>query len=675
MYPSALLGQIALIVVVGVVVTVVVGRLRLPTVTGLLLSGALIGPHALGLVSDVHAIEQIAEVGVVLLLFMIGLEFSLDRLRHIFGRVAIGGLLQVFGTIAVVVVVALLLGQPLGTAVFYGFVFALSSTAIVLKMLSERQELDAPHGRFIVAALILQDLLIVPMVLLVPFLGRGAASGANFAGVALALGKAVVVVVGVLLAAKLVAPRAMQWVAALRSRDVFILAVLSVCIGTAWVTSLMGLSLALGAFLGGVVVAGTEYRHRAIGELIPLRDAFVSIFFVSLGMLFDARVLLEKPWVVLLCLSGFIFVKGIIATGAALVMQFPPRAAWLAGVGLAQFGEFAFVLVQVATAGGVVKSEDVAPLLTAGIISMVLTPLFVHRAPHISAGERILVPLARLLRARTLEERPPPALEDHIVVVGYGLAGRLLASSLREIRMRHVILDLNVRNVREGRARKDPVYYADGTSEAALEHAHVRQARAVIVLINDPHALFRVVDTARRVAPEVPVFVRTRYLADRGQLFEVGATDVVAEEVESAVEVLARVLRELDVPRNIIDAEVDGARARTQHTARTLKLPRAALGSYEHLARLKVESVLIPEDSPVVGRSLRELDLRRRTGALVVAIRRGEDYVSHPSAGAPLRANDVAYLVGDAGEVRRAVDLLGSAGSSKPGPDGSPARS
>lgn len=659
MHASALLGEIALISVVGVLVTVVLGRLRLPTVTGLLLSGVLIGPRALGLVSDVQSIEQIAEVGVVLLLFMIGLEFSLERLRDIFGRVAVGGLLQVLGTIAAVVPVVLLLGEPVRVAVFYGFVFALSSTAIVLKMLSERQELDAPHGRFVVAALILQDLFIVPMVLLVPFLGESNGEGGTIIGVLLAIGKAVLVVVGVLLGARVIVPRAMQWVAATRSRDVFILAVLSLCIGTAWLTSLMGLSLALGAFLGGIVVASTEYRHRATGELLPLRDAFVSIFFVSLGMLFDAQVLLEHPLVSLLLLCGFIFAKGLLATAAALLMQFPPRAAWLAGVGLAQFGEFAFVLVRLGIAEGVVESEDVAPLLNAGIISMVLTPLMVHRAPHISAGERILSPLARLLRARTLEERPPALLSDHIVVIGYGLAGQLLTSALRGLDVKHVILELNVKNVREGRARGDPVYYADATSEEALHHAQVREARAVVILINDQAALVRVVDTLRRVAPGIPLLVRTRYLADRADLLHTGATDVVAEEVEGGVEVIARVLRELEVPRNVIDAQVDAARARTQQTARTITLPRAALGRHEHLARLKVESVLIPEDSAAAGKSLRELDLRRQTGALVVAIRRGEAYVSHPAADDPMQPNDVAYLVGDVAAVRKAVDLLG----------------
>lgn len=655
-----LLKEIAIVAAAGVLVAVVVGRMRVPTVAGLLLSGALVGPHGLRLVSDTHAIELIAEVGVVLLLFTIGLEFSLNRLTHIFRRVALGGILQVGGTLGLVAAGAVVLGVGYGPAVFYGFVFALSSTAIVLRALTERRELDAPHGRFIVAALIFQDLCVIPMVLLVPLLGTGE-QGGMYAEIGIALGKAAAVVVGVLSVSRLVVPRFLELVEASRSREVFLLAVLTLCVGTAWLTSLAGLSLALGAFLGGLVVAGTEYSHRAMGDILPLRDVFMSFFFVSFGMFFDVQVLAESPLLVLLLLLVFVLGKGAVATAAALLMRFPPRAAWLAGVGLAQFGEFGFVLVRLGMETGLVQRADVEPVLIAGIISMFLTPLLLQRAPHITAGERLLAPLARLLRARGIEEIDSRGelLQDHVVVIGYGVAGQFVASTLRNRGIKHVILELNADNVRRGREAGDPVFYADATSKEALRHAHIEHARCIVVMINDPQATFRVVDAVRRVAPQAAVVIRTRYLADQDRLLALGGSRVVAEEVEGGIEVLAHVLRELDVPRNVIDAEIHGAREATQASARSMTIPRNRWAGVAPLSALKVESVLVVEGGAGASRSLREIDLRAKTGASLVAIQRGENLLSHPQPHEALAPGDVAYLIGEADSVQAAVRLLG----------------
>ncbi len=560
------LDELALIAGLGVVITLILARLRLPTVAGLLLVGALVGPQGLGLVRSTGSIEILAELGVVLLLFTIGLEFSLARLRHIFRSVALGGLTQVLLTTAVTLAVSVFFHQPVGRSVLYGFVFAMSSTAIVLRFLAERCELDAPHGRFIVGTLIFQDLCVVPMVLIVPLLGSATSGGDVLYAVALALGKAAVVVVATVAIARLLVPRVLSWVDASRSREIFLLAVLALCIGTAWLTSLVGLSLALGAFLGGMVVADTEYSHRAMGEMLPLRDAFVSLFFVSLGMLFDVRVPLTHPLTVALLLIGFLVGKGVLATLAALLMRFPARVAWLAGVGLAQFGEFGFVLVKLGEGAGVIDAESSRQLLAAGILSMFLTPALVGIAPHITAGERLLGPLARRLGARSIDEADAEAqqnhraVKDHVVIVGYGVAGRLVAGALRRAELPYVVLELNAEVVRQARAGGEPVYYADATSLEALGHAHLSEARALVLLMNDPSAAQRVTDSARRIAPGVPILTRARYLGERDYLLRIGATDVVAEEVEGGVEMLARLLRRLMVPRPVFSACLRAAR-------------------------------------------------------------------------------------------------------------------
>lgn len=661
-----LLDQLAAIAAIGVLVTVVLSRLRLPAVAGLLLAGALCGPAGLGVVSDTEAIEVLAEVGVVLLLFSIGLEFSLARLRAIFRQVAVGGLAQVSLTALATFAVARALGVAAGAAALLGFIFALSSTAIVLRGLAERRELDAPHGRFIVGALIFQDLCVVPMLIVVPLLAPGAGAGGVVTAVAVALAKAAAVIVTTVLLARALVPRVFAWVAAARSREVFLLAVLAVCIGTAWLTSLVGLSLALGAFLGGMVVADTEYGHRATSDVLPLRDAFVSVFFVSLGMLFDVREVLVHPGLVALLTLAFVVGKGFLATVSALAMRFPARVAWLAGVGLAQFGEFGFVLARQGQASGVIDAATLQPVLTAGIVSMFLTPLAVRAAPHVTAGERLLAPLQRLIGVRSLgEPGEAPALEGHVVIAGYGVAGRVLSRALAAVGVRYVVLELNADTARKARAAGEPVFYADATSVEALGHARLGAARALVLVMNDPQAVRRVLDAAKREAPGVPVLLRSHYLAEAPALFGLGAADVVAEEVEGAVEMLVRVLGALETPRNVIEERVREARAATQTTGRKLTVRRRSFTEVPALAQLKVEHFAVAAGSEAAGRSLAGLSLRQRTGAQVVRLERGGKAFGEVDPALPLEVGDVVYVSGS-GEAVRATMALFSA--QLPGP-------
>ena len=642
------LEEITLIAIVSVLVTLVLGRFKLPVVAGLILSGALVGPHGFSLAKDAEVIEVIAEVGVVFLLFTIGLEFSLGRLKHIFKQVALGGLIQVGCTAAIASGIALWFNRPLPESIVYGFVFALSSTALVLRTLNDRNELDAPHGRFIVGTLIFQDLCIVPMVLIVPLLSQGLENLAVWKEVGWAMTLAVLMVTALFLCSRKLVPLLFKWVDASRSSEVFILTVLSLCIGTAYLTSLTGLSLALGAFLAGMIVADTDFRHRAMGDILPLKDVFVSFFFVSLGMFFNFEVLIEHTGEVMLLLFAFLFGKGVIATLAAMFMRFPPRAALLAGVGLAQFGEFGFVILQLATKENVVTSDAVAPLLNAGILSMFLTPLIVYKAPHFTAGERILDPLAKLLRAKSAEdlEQKTVGHNDHVIIIGYGISGELLASSLRTLSIETVVLEMNSDNVSKGRERGDPVYYADATSEEALGHAHLESCRAVVVMINDHGATKRVLATIDRMQVDVPVFVRTQYLAGIDDFTKFKTTGVVACELEGGLEVLSRVLRKLEVPKNLIIREIDNARALTINSERKFKENALPLHEHKQLSGLLVENILLMKGSRAEGKSARELDLADKTGVLLIAIKRGDKLLIHRLAETEMTEGDTVYCIG-----------------------------
>jgi CPA2 family monovalent cation:H+ antiporter-2 len=349
----------------------------------------------------------------------------------------------------------------------------------------------------------------------------------------------------------------------------------------------------------------------------------------------------------------------MLATIAALAMRFPSRVAWLAGVGLAQFGEFGFVLSRLAQDSGIVEPAAVKPLLAAGIASMFLTPLLVRVAPHITAGERLLAPLERMIGVRSIDEADEATkLAGHVVIVGFGVAGLYAARTLQAAGTPFVVLELNADNVRKGKELGLPVYYGDATSEEALGHAHFSAARLMVLLMNDPQAAQRVVDNVKRVAPNVPVLMRTRYLSEREGLIKMGARDVVAEEVEGAVEVIARMLRAIEAPRNVIDQSIQSVRAETQTSERKQTVPRTPLREVRGLDEMKIESALVKEHSAAAGKSPAELRLRSETGALVVGLRRDDRLIENPDPNEPFQAGDVVYFVGKSSALKKTLPLF-----------------
>ncbi|MBL8860398.1 MAG: cation:proton antiporter [Planctomycetes bacterium] len=532
--------DVVLVLAAALVVVLVLHRLRLPVIAGFLVAGALIGPSGLRLVTDTERIEQLAEIGVVLLLFTIGLEFSLARLRRIARAVLVGGSLQVGLTGVAALLVALAWGEPLERGVFLGFLVALSSTAIVLRGLTERDELAAPHGRFILGILLFQDFCVVPMMLVVPMLAtRTATFGAVLGALALAVG----VMVVTLILARYLVPFVFARVARTRRRDLFLLAALLTCAGIAWATQQVGLSLALGAFLAGLVLADSEYGHQALADVLPLRDLFTSLFFVSLGMLLDVRILLESPGPVLGLCAALLAGKFLVVVLVGWLMRLPLRVVVLSGVALAQVGEFSFVLAGLGRGLGLVSARDLSVFLDASVLTMLVTPLLLRAGPHLAAGARRLAGLERVFGPAEIPapERDAP-LDGHVVILGYGLGGRLLAESLRAANVPRLVVELDPDRVRRARDDGEHAAYGDATSPDVLEAAHVARASHVAVLLNDPDASARAVRAVRRLSRDVPITARGRFLDDLPLLVAAGATHAVAQEVEASLELVHYVL-------------------------------------------------------------------------------------------------------------------------------------
>lgn len=653
-----LFTDLLILLLASIPIAFICHRLRLPVIVGFMITGVMIGPSALGFIKDAHAIESMAEIGVALLLFTIGLEFSLQRLMEMKRLVLGGGGLQVVFTILIVVAVEKLAGRPTNQAVFFGFLFALSSTAIVLKSYMDRMEIDTIYGRASVGILLFQDLCIVPMMLLVPMLsGQQGASAAN---IALTLGKAAAVIAGIVFTARTVVPFLLFHIVRLRSPEVFIIFVVLVSLGAAWLTSHFGLSMALGAFIAGLVLSESEYSHQIVSDILPFRDVFNSIFFMSIGMLLSPGSLARNLSVVMVWLAAVIIGKAAIVAVVIRLLQYPLRVAVTVGLGLAQVGEFSFVLAKMGVAQNILSQNDYQLFLAASILSMIATPFLINAAPKIGFALQSLFN-QRHLRLDDVAEQTGAAhgLNHHVIVVGYGINGRNLTKVLHRLGIQYLVLELNAETVRAARAQGVPIQYGDAGRQLALQHAGAPQAAIMVLAISDPVMTRHAVALAREMNPDLHIIVRTRYMSEVAGLFDLGASEVVPEEFETSVEIFSRVLRQYGVSRNVIEREVEEVRKEGYGMLRSTSLPLVEMNRLaEAFAETSTETVFIGDDSPSVGRTLKELDLRNRTGATATAIVRNGNMEINPGPEFRIEADDILVLIGQPGQIGPAAEYV-----------------
>jgi CPA2 family monovalent cation:H+ antiporter-2 len=638
----------------AVVVLLIAARLRIPPVVALLLTGLMIGPSGFGWISDAEEVEVFAEIGVVLLLFVIGLEVSLERLRELRRPFLVGGSVQAAVTAALAFAASRALGFAFNQAVFFGFVIALSSTAIVLKLYGDRRETDTPQGRMVLGILLFQDFLIVPMIVVVPVLAGEV--GASPLDLLLRFGGSFALIVAIMVVARFIAPSLFDRIARTRARETFVLGSLGICLGLAWATHALGFSLALGAFVAGLLVSETEYGQQAIADVAPFRDLFASVFFISIGMLVDLGFAFSNLPVVIGLTVAIVVVKSLVAGGAVAAVGLPARVRVLVGFSLAQVGEFSFVLMEVGRRHGLLATDTYQVLLSSVVSTMLLTPLLVHLGP---AGAALWVRVWGPPRNRELEEAAS-AIHDHVIVVGFGAGGRLLARVLKEAAIRFVVIELNSETVKRARREGVPIFYGDASRREVLEHAGIERARLVAFAISDPEAQRRAVRAARRLNPTVEVVVRTRRITEIEELRRLGADEVVAEEFETAIEIFTRVLQRYHVPRNVVRAQTRVLRG---DGYRMLRAPGQGEGVSEAvldaLEAGTTDIFRLDRESPAAGRSLRDLDLRQRTGATVLAVVRNDKPHPNPGADTVIEAGDDLVLVGSHVEIDRAFDLLG----------------
>ncbi|HLC16867.1 MAG TPA: cation:proton antiporter [Thermodesulfovibrionia bacterium] len=636
-------------------------RFKIPSIAGFLIAGVILGPHGFGLVEDVHGVELLAEIGVILLLFTIGLEFSISDFIKAKGTIAAGAL-QVLLTIFVTALVAVLCGYSGNTSIFIGFLVSLSSTAIVLKILSDKAEVDSFHGRAMVGILIFQDICLIPLMFLIPVLSGGRIVVSELL---LSFLKAFLVILIVFLGGRWVVPRLLFFAVRTKSRELFIIAIVLVCLGVAVVTSHFGLSLAIGAFLAGLILSESEYGHQAMSEILPMKEIFIGLFFVSVGMLLNLKYTSLHFSHTLQAFGIILGIKTVITSLVVLLMKYPLKQAIHVGLGLAQIGEFSFVMAGVGKANGLISMDGYQLFLSASVLSMLSAPFLLMIAPKVAEWVSELIAKGKAVKLQELiNEESQNKMQAHVIIIGFGLTGRTLSKVLKEADIPYVILDLNINTVKAMKKQGEPVHFGDATSPEILNSLGIKSARILVIAINIPGSVRRIVDTARRQNPNIYIVVRTRYVIEVDELRATGANEVIPEEFEVSIEIFARVLHHYHVPYNTIADFVDSIRKDNYQSLRAVDLGGKHLFAScetfpcQIIPDIQLESYLLSGKSRLSCMSLKETDLRAKTGVTLIAVRRQEQLFSNPGADFKLQQGDVLFLTGDTVTIKKAIQYF-----------------
>jgi CPA2 family monovalent cation:H+ antiporter-2 len=656
MHEVGLLGDLLLLVGLAIPIVALAHRLNAPPLVGFLLAGVVVGPHGLALIDSPEEIATLSELGVALLLFAVGLELSLSHVRQWARSVFLGGSFQVAGTLGTVTVLALTAGIPMRQALFYGALAAMSSTAIVTKAYADRAELDTPHGRSVISILLFQDLCVLPLMLMVPLLaGLGGAQVATAGG---ELVRGLLTVTVLVIGGRFVVRWTLDRVVLFRDRELFTLCVGFFGLGAAVVTSSVGFSIAIGAFLAGIIISESEYGLQALSDVLPFRSLFSGIFFTSIGMLLDIPVVMDQS-ILLSALAALLFVlKVAFVFGSVLALGGMFTTAVISGLSLAQIGEFSFLLAAVGLPLGLFREGDYQLFLSAAVLSMMATPFLIHLARPLAEYLAGRLGLADRAHGPADADATEP-LKDHTVIVGYGLAGRYLARVLKAAGIPTVVCEQNAELVQRARDDGIAAVYGDGTRHAMLDHVRLRQARAIVFAISSPTEERRGVALAHDINPSMRIVVRTRYIRSIDELRTLGATDVVVEEFEASLELFVKAMESYEIPTNRIWKEVESIRAEHYGLLRGTAAPDLRLDALKHLAIHDALELLEVEDgSPAIGASATTLELRRRTGAVQIAVVRDGKPIYHRESDFHYRAGDTVVLVGDADSLSDAIQMF-----------------
>ncbi|MFC0264839.1 cation:proton antiporter domain-containing protein [Fontibacter flavus] len=643
-----MLSDIVWIFGLATLVILVFMRLKIPTIIGFLFTGALAGPYGLSLVQASTTVEVLSEIGVILLLFVIGMEFSLKSLMAIKKAVFIGGSLQVVFTILFTSLISYFLGFEWNVAVFIGFLLSLSSTAIVLKLLQESGQVNTISGRTTLAILIFQDIVIVPLMLFTPMLA-GESENVGMSLLFMAI-KGALVIALTLISAKYLIPNLLYRIAKTRNEELFLLSIIVICFAVAYLTSLLGLSLGLGAFLAGLIISESDYSHHATGKILPFREVFLSFFFVSVGMLFDITFLFAHILPILgLTLLTFL-IKFITASIAVRSIGQGFKEAFIVAFSIFQVGEFSLLLAKVGVSHELLDAETYQYFLAISILTMAVTPFILKKREDISCGI-LNLPLPSRLNKKFGNENIPALevdqeLKDHLVIIGYGLNGRNLSKAAKSAKIPYVIIEMNPATVREESLKGEPIIYGDAANDTVLEHVNINKARVAVIAISNAEATKRIIAGIRHHTQNPFIIVRTRYVNEMEDNLKLGADEVIPEEFETSIEIFTRVLSKYLIPRHDIEEFTNEVRSHNYEMFR-MTTEDADVKLKIDLPEINFVGILVERDSGrYINKPLKEAGIRENLGVNIVAIKREGKTITEIKADEKIKLGDLVYVVG-----------------------------
>ncbi|MGE5348713.1 MAG: cation:proton antiporter [Actinomycetota bacterium] len=656
------LRDIVIIFALSTFVNFIFTRIRIPAIIGYLITGVIAGPHLLKLISSPENVEVMAEIGVILLMFTIGLEFSLNHLLNIRRLVFLGGFMQLLLTATVTMLTARVFHFEWTEAVFVGFLTALSSTAVVLKLLQERSELTTHYGKTIVGILIFQDIILIPLLLFTPMLG-GATADVGHDLLVLML-KAAGIMIFIWVGTRWLMPRLLKLIAMTRSHELFLMCLLLICLAVAMLTHELGMSLAFGAFLAGLMISDTEYSHSAFGNLIPFKDVFTSFFFVSIGMLLDLGFVVDHPWLVIGAVILVIILKAAIAGMTAFALGHTFFGTVVVGLSLAQVGEFSFILAGVGLLNNIITPEHYQLFLAVAITSMALSPMLIQSSkPLANLILRLPLPPFIVNGLFPLRQVEIPEISKHIVLIGKDSRAINLASMVRSMELPFTSIVFDTDRARTEMDKGNLVVFGDATCEPVLRQAFVQNAELVVVSVGNLITALSIVEHTRSMNKHAHIIVRTRHVTDIEELYRLGATQVIPEEFETAIDFFERILGKYLIPR----MDIERAIARTREDNYGIFRDKGTVGGYsllKDIPDIEVAAVKVADKSLFAGNTIARTAMRKTAGVTIVAINHEGKITANPEPSTVIYGNDILYLMGKPEMIALASNIL-----SEPRPD------
>lgn len=634
-------ADIAIIVVAGLLGGVIAQRLKQPLLLGYILAGIMVGPFTIGpTVSDVHEIELLAEIGVALLLFALGLEFSLKELQPVRYIALIGTPIQIVLTMALGFVIGQFLGWSWFASIWFGGLIALSSTMVVLKTLMSQGRMGTLSSRVMIGTLIVQDLAVVPLMIILPELNK---PGAGLSVLGIAAVKATVFLFLMVVVGTRLLPGLVAYVARWNSRELFLVAITAVGLGVGYATYLFGLSFAFGAFVAGIVLSESDHGHQALSDIIPLRDVFGLLFFVSVGMLLDPNFVLQNWPTVLLLVVLVSLGKAIIFGTLSHLFRYGNIVPFAVGLTLFQAGEFSFVLARVGVATNSIDEDLYAYALTVAVVTMLLTPFLSQLAPRLYAirqRRRQKEPLQTI-------NLPKSGLHHHIVIAGGGRVGQYVARLLQQLNFGFVLLELDYRRVETAKQFNLPVIFGDASQDVVLEAAHVENARLILVTTPDIQTTRAIVAQARRLNPDVHIVARADSVEVIQGLQQHDIYEAVQPEFEASLEMTRQALLHFDIPPTEIQKFNDSIRQMLYAPLYEKHQNYRAVAQLQHATRLlAVNWVGLPKDSVLIGQTIETAAIRAQTGASVVGVMHNGSLITNPDRTYRFAEDDIVAVMG-----------------------------